>query len=57
MGNATLFMHGRALNQLQDLMKSMYNQEIYIEFRFLGYTQALEVYHRLILDHDNPQKV
>jgi hypothetical protein len=74
-GNATLFMHGQALNRLQELMKrwfeienrlqpvynlffgGMYNQEIYIEFRFLGYTQALEVYHRLTMDHDNPQKV
>jgi hypothetical protein len=74
-GNATLFMRGRALNRLQELMKrwfeienrlqpvynlffgGMYNQEIYIEFRFLGYTQALEVYHRLTMDHDNPQKV
>jgi hypothetical protein len=35
----------------------MYNQEMYIEFRFLGYTQALEVYHRLTMDHNNPQKI
>ena len=30
---------------------------MYIEFRFLGYTQALEVYHRLTMDHDNPKKI
>lgn len=34
----------------------MYNSAMYIEFRFLGYAQALEVYHRLTMDHENPTK-
>jgi hypothetical protein len=29
---------------------------MYVEFRFLGYAQALEVYHRLAMDHENPTK-